>query len=204
MKLERIGSDDIKELWRVTDLSLWATKETAIAIGHSMAAVVATERHLWMNLSDTKDKDRFFLLDIPLVPSGLFDDAVSFVVKRFQEGKKQAAAFQRFLSRRLQVSGAAGREQHQLSSSSSYKVQHKKSVASRVPPQNHQGSGQLSQPKLKIVSWTQLTAKLVQCWSSCKNASPQGYLPPLLRYTWQLYLLTSPFWMVSLWKRTRW
>lgn len=60
------------ELRRATDLSLRATKETARVIGHSVAALVETERHLWLNLSELQDKDRFFLLDAPLSPNGLF------------------------------------------------------------------------------------------------------------------------------------
>ena len=38
---EGVNSDDIRELRRATDLSLRATKETARAIGRSMAALVA-------------------------------------------------------------------------------------------------------------------------------------------------------------------
>ncbi len=60
---EGFGADDICELHRTTDLSLRATKETARAIGRSMATLVAAERHLWLTLSDIKDRDRVFLLD---------------------------------------------------------------------------------------------------------------------------------------------
>ncbi|KAL0159829.1 hypothetical protein M9458_043554, partial [Cirrhinus mrigala] len=74
-------SDEIsRELRRAADLSLRATKETARAIGRSMAALVAAERHLWLTLSDMKEKDRVFLLDAPLAPSGLFGDAVNSVI----------------------------------------------------------------------------------------------------------------------------
>lgn len=48
-------------------------------------------------------------LDALLSPPGLFGDAVSSVVKRFQEAKKQAAAFQRFITRRDQSSGAVAK-----------------------------------------------------------------------------------------------
>ncbi|KAL1269008.1 hypothetical protein QQF64_031297 [Cirrhinus molitorella] len=132
----------VAELRRATDLSLRATKETARAIGRSMAALVAMERHLWLNLSELDDKDRFFLLDASLSPSGLFGDAVNSVVDRFQEAKKQAAAFQRFLPRR-QVLGAAEREQPQPSGSS-YRQSQRQSVASRTPPKKDQGSGRRS------------------------------------------------------------
>ncbi len=107
---EQVSSDDIAELRRTADLSLRATKETARAIGRSMAAMVAAERHLWLTLSDMKDKDRVCLLDAPLSSSGLFGDAVNSVVDRFQEASKQAAAFQRFLPRRSRAQGAAGQQ----------------------------------------------------------------------------------------------
>ncbi len=93
---EGFSADDICELRRTADLSLRATKETARAIGRSMAALVAAERHLWLTLSDIKDRDRIFLLDAPLSPSGLFGDAVDTVVDRHQEAGRQAAAFRRF------------------------------------------------------------------------------------------------------------
>ncbi|KAL0194816.1 hypothetical protein M9458_008388, partial [Cirrhinus mrigala] len=86
---------DLEELRRTADLALRATKETARAVGRSMAAMVAAERHLWLTLSDMKEKNRVFLLDTPLEPSGLFGDAVDSVVSRYQEARKQAAAFQR-------------------------------------------------------------------------------------------------------------
>ncbi len=58
--------NDIAKLRRATDFSLRATKETARAIGRSMAAFVATERHLWLTLYQISDKDRVFLLDAPI------------------------------------------------------------------------------------------------------------------------------------------
>ncbi len=100
---EGIGPDTVCELRRATDLSLRATKETARSIGRSMAALVATERHLWLNLSNIKGKDKHFLMDAPLSSSGLFGDAVNLVVERFQESAKQVAAFQKLLPRRIHI-----------------------------------------------------------------------------------------------------
>ncbi len=88
--LQAYQAEEIVELHRATDLSLRATKETARAIGHSMAALVATQRHLWLTLSQISEKDRIFLLDAPISQSGLFGDAVNSVIDRFQEAKKQA------------------------------------------------------------------------------------------------------------------
>ncbi len=136
---EQISSSDVGELRRTADLALRATKETARAIGRSMAAMVAAERHLWLTLSDMKEKDRVVLMDAPLAPSGLFGDAVNSVVDRFQEASKQAAAFQRFLPRRSVALGAAGREQPQPCTSSSYREVQRQSVAARAPPQRDRG-----------------------------------------------------------------
>ncbi len=54
---EGVNAEDIKELCKTADLSLRATKETAHAIGRSIAALVAAERHLWLTMSDIKDRD---------------------------------------------------------------------------------------------------------------------------------------------------
>ncbi len=67
----------------------------ARSIGRSMAALVATERHLWLILSNIKGKDKNFIIDAPLSPSGLYGDAVNSVVERFQESAKQADAFEK-------------------------------------------------------------------------------------------------------------
>lgn len=84
-----VGPDSIKKLCQATDLCLHAIKEMAHAICHSMSALVATERHLWLNLSGIKT----FLLDAPLSPPGHFGEAVSSVVERLQQTKRQSAVF---------------------------------------------------------------------------------------------------------------
>ncbi len=108
---EAMSPDDILELRKTADLALRATKETARAIGRSMAAMVAAERHLWLTLSDIKDKDRVFLLD------------------RHREARRQAGAFQRFLPHRPPAQAAAGREQPQPRASSSYREAQRQSGA---------------------------------------------------------------------------
>ncbi|XP_053089208.1 uncharacterized protein LOC128318105 [Pangasianodon hypophthalmus] len=74
-----------------------------------------------------KEKDRVFLMDAPLAPSGLFGDTVSSVVDRYQEARTQAVAFQRFLPRRSLALGAAGWEQPPPCASSSYQEAQKQS-----------------------------------------------------------------------------
>ncbi|ROI46675.1 hypothetical protein DPX16_7793 [Anabarilius grahami] len=91
---DEVGADLNQELRLTADLALRATKETAKSVGRSMSSLVATERHLLLNLTEIKDKDKAFLLDAPLNPSNLFGDAISSVTDRFQEVKKQSAALQ--------------------------------------------------------------------------------------------------------------
>lgn len=76
----RVTPEAVKELHKATDLALRATKHTARALGRSMAGAVAVERHLWLNLTEIRDKDKVFLLDAPISQSGLFGEAVNTVV----------------------------------------------------------------------------------------------------------------------------
>ncbi len=143
-----ISPNTVCELRRATDLSLRAAKETAKSIGRFMVALVATERHLWLNLSNIKGKDKNFLMDAPISTSGLFGGAMNLVVERFNESANQAAAFQKLLPRRIHISGAAEREQPQTSkSSSSHRATQKQSVAYRAPPHKDWGHGKHTQPQ---------------------------------------------------------
>ncbi len=104
-----------------------------------MAALVATKKHLWLTPSQINDKDRVFLLDALISPSDLSSNAVNTVVDRFQEAKKQAAAFQQFLPRRSH--GADRRDQPQPCTNSSHREVQKRSVATCTPPQKERRGG---------------------------------------------------------------
>ncbi len=90
----------VKELRRATDLALRATKHTVHAVGHSMVGSVAAERHLWLNLTEIREKEKVFLLDAPISHSGLFGEAVSCVVEKFRSAKTQSADLKQFMPRR--------------------------------------------------------------------------------------------------------
>ncbi len=90
----------VKELRRATDLALRATKHTARAVGRSMAGSVAAECHLWLNLTEIREKEKVFLLDAPISQSGLFGEAVSSVVEKFRSAKTQLTALKQFMPRR--------------------------------------------------------------------------------------------------------
>ncbi len=61
-----------------------------------MAGSVAAERHLWLNLTEIREKEKVFLLDAPISLSGLFGEAVSSVVEKFRSAKTQLAALKQF------------------------------------------------------------------------------------------------------------
>ncbi len=65
-----------------------------------MAGSVATERHLWLNLTEISEKEEVFLLDAPISQSGLFGEAVSSVVEKFRSAKTQSTALKQFMPRR--------------------------------------------------------------------------------------------------------
>ncbi len=137
---EGISLNTVCQLRRATNLSLRAATETAKSIGQSMAALVATERHLWLNLSNIKGKDKNFLMDAPISPSGLFGGAVNSFVERFQESAKQAAVFQNLLPLCIHIS--------QISkASSTQRATQKQSVAYRAPPHKDWGHGKHTQPQ---------------------------------------------------------
>lgn len=60
-----VNEEVFAELCQATDLSLHMTKQTAPAISRSMGAMVATERHLWLNLSGIKERDKSFSFMLP-------------------------------------------------------------------------------------------------------------------------------------------
>ncbi len=95
-----LSPDEVAELRRTTDLALRATKQAATDMGRSMAAMVVTERHLWVNLADLEKKEKGFLLDAPILPSELFGTSIETVVEKFREARARSAAFKTLISRR--------------------------------------------------------------------------------------------------------
>ncbi len=68
-------------------------------VGRSITGLVMVECHLWLNLTEIREKENAFFLDAPIYGSGLFGDAVNAVVDKFRAAKTQAAAFQQFMPR---------------------------------------------------------------------------------------------------------
>ncbi|XP_073708624.1 uncharacterized protein [Garra rufa] len=128
-----LSPDQVAELRRTTDLALRATKQAATHMGRAMGAMVATERHLWLNLADVGRKEKGFLLDAPVSPSELFGASVETVVEKFREAKTRSAAFKSFIPRRPRSQPEHHRGPAPPPSEEQRQVQ-KASVASRAPP----------------------------------------------------------------------
>ncbi|KAK3545899.1 hypothetical protein QTP70_016590 [Hemibagrus guttatus] len=166
---EGLSPDSVSELRRGTDLALCATKQTARYIGHSMAALVATERHLWLNLMGIKDRDKSFLLDAPISPQGLFCH---------QELKRQLAAFKEFNSRCSENPGLSSsltcpppdREEKKASVAHAPLPKYRK-AGQRVRAQTHQ-----MRPDLRMV--ISASVSKVDGARSCSH-SPLKSIPPV-------------------------
>lgn len=63
-KGQGLSPEVVSELLCTMDLDLRVTKQTAAAIVRSMAAMVVTQRHLWLNLAHMMEKDYNFFWHI--------------------------------------------------------------------------------------------------------------------------------------------
>ncbi|CAM4598264.1 unnamed protein product [Leuciscus chuanchicus] len=131
--------DAMAELRRTTDLALRATKQSAVSVGRAMAAMVTTERHLWLNQADIGEKEKTFLLDSPVSPSELFGPSVETVVDKFREARARSAAFKSFIPRRSSAQPRQAGEPGP-SWSEDHRQTQRASVASRAPPPPNKGS----------------------------------------------------------------
>lgn len=106
-----------------------------------MAAMVAMERHLWVNLADIGQKERNFLLDLPVSPSKLSSTSAKTVIEKFREVKAWSVAFKKFKPRRSRPApqnsrgrGPSGSEDHRQAQ--------RESVATQAPPSKTRNKAQ--------------------------------------------------------------
>ncbi|ROI46622.1 hypothetical protein DPX16_7740 [Anabarilius grahami] len=128
-----LSPDAVAELRQTTDLALRATKHTSASIGRSLAAMVATERHLWLNMADIGEKEKGSLLDAPVSPSELFGGSVEAVVGKFREARARSAEFKKCIPLRSDSGprqpGGSGPPRAEVQ-----RQDQRSSVAARAPP----------------------------------------------------------------------
>lgn len=115
----------------------------AHTIVRSMGAMVGKERHLWLNLTCIKEKDKVFLLDALVTPSSQFNTIVS----RFWEAKRYKEAFVKFLPPMLKGQGC--RQPSPNRACLRKGRLRKRGVASHAPPRRVWGLVRHAQPPKK-------------------------------------------------------
>ncbi|KAL0152736.1 hypothetical protein M9458_052459 [Cirrhinus mrigala] len=91
-----LSSEPVKELRCTTDLADRTTKQTAAVIGRSMAAMVAMERHPWVNHAAIRKKETDCLLCL-LSPTGQIGTSAEADVDKFKKPRTQSAALKNFI-----------------------------------------------------------------------------------------------------------
>ncbi len=67
------------------------------------------ERHVWLNLTETKDADKVPFVDSLVSPTGLFGPAVEGFTERFTATQKSSQAMQHFLPKHSSSAAAFSR-----------------------------------------------------------------------------------------------
>ncbi len=68
-----------------------------------MTGMVMVESHLWLNLTDIKEKDKSFHMDALISKDGLFGDSVTAVVEKFRAAKSRSGFRQLILRRPREI-----------------------------------------------------------------------------------------------------
>ncbi|XP_048042592.1 uncharacterized protein LOC125266186 [Megalobrama amblycephala] len=163
-----------RELCCATDLSLRASKEMAKSISWYMAALMATERYLWLNLSDMKEKSFYTLLS----PHDLLSP-------------QSLRGFRRLRNRRWRLSLANLMCLRLLSMSSlgplkAPHIEHRKSSAS-LPVASHRKTGEPGKiyykvlkerrPKVEFTVSSDINKTLLECNTWCKTEWDKEFRP---------------------------
>lgn len=105
--------------------------------------MVAMERHLWVNLADTGQKERHFLLDVPVSPSKLSSTSAETVIEKFREAKAWSVASKKLKPRHSrpapQNSWGNGPSP---SESEDHRQAQRESVATQAPPSKTRNKAQ--------------------------------------------------------------
>ncbi|KAK9958512.1 hypothetical protein ABG768_010626 [Culter alburnus] len=92
-----LTQEEVKERRRATDLVLHAPSFHQATMHQVMVAVKC---HLWLNITEIREKEKVFLLGDPISHSGLFGEVVNSVVDKFNTAETQSAVLKQFMPRR--------------------------------------------------------------------------------------------------------
>ncbi|KAK5918339.1 hypothetical protein CgunFtcFv8_003112 [Champsocephalus gunnari] len=86
----------------VTDICLRVQRCAVQATGKAMGIMVVQERARWLNLTNLPDREKEDVLDMPIVPEGIFGSALASMQRRCESKKKEDEALHLCLPRRVQ------------------------------------------------------------------------------------------------------
>ncbi|KAK5890188.1 hypothetical protein CesoFtcFv8_013737 [Champsocephalus esox] len=96
------GADTLDEMAAVTDICLRVQRCAVQATGKAMGIMVVQERARWLNLTNLPDREKEDVLDMPIVPEGIFGSALASMQRRCESKKKEDEALHLCLPRRVQ------------------------------------------------------------------------------------------------------
>ncbi|KAK5933730.1 hypothetical protein CgunFtcFv8_014189 [Champsocephalus gunnari] len=90
------------EIAAITDICLRVQRCAVQAMGKALGMMVVQERARWLNLADLPDREKEDVLDMPIVPEGIFGSALASMQLRCESKRKGDEALQLCLPRRVQ------------------------------------------------------------------------------------------------------
>ena len=91
-----------EEIMAITDICLRVQRCAVQATGKSLGMMVVQERARWLNLTNLPDREKEDVLDMPIVPEGIFGSALASMQQRCEAKKKEDEALQLCLPRKAQ------------------------------------------------------------------------------------------------------
>ena len=89
----------MEEIPVVTDLCLRVQRCAVQATGRALGTMVLQERARWLNLANLSDREKDDVLDMPIVPEGIFGSALASMQRRCEAKKKEDEALRLCLPR---------------------------------------------------------------------------------------------------------
>lgn len=97
------------DITTVSDICLRVQRCAVQAMGKCMAMLVLQERARWLNLTNLSDKEREDILDMPVVPEGIFGSALASMQQRCEAKKREDEALQLCLPRKVPAAQTTSR-----------------------------------------------------------------------------------------------
>ena len=97
-----------EEITVITDICLRVQRCAVQATGKSLGMMVLQERARWLNLTNLSDREKEEILDMPIIPDGIFGSALASMQHRCEAKKKEDEALQLCLPRKVEPSPVPG------------------------------------------------------------------------------------------------